>query len=121
MRTMIHSAAQPPGVILRHARRTKDSPKTTVAPLVRTVQRAPDVRPWPCQHQPPPTRNRIVHRCTDMLVLVVVHLPTYSTTADLGEKEAIVPIAFCFIPGMKESIVEGLRTPIEQCAKELDW
>ena len=25
------------------------------------------------------------------------------------------------IPGMKESIVEGLRTPIDQCAKELDW
>ena len=25
------------------------------------------------------------------------------------------------VPGMKESIVEGLRTPIEQCAKELDW
>ena len=24
-------------------------------------------------------------------------------------------------PGMKESIVGGLRTPIEQCAKELDW
>jgi antitoxin YefM len=25
------------------------------------------------------------------------------------------------IPGMKESIAEGLRMPIEQCAKELDW
>lgn len=25
------------------------------------------------------------------------------------------------IPGMKDSIVEGLRTPVEQCAKELDW
>jgi antitoxin YefM len=25
------------------------------------------------------------------------------------------------IPGMKESIVEGLRMPVEQCAKELDW
>ena len=25
------------------------------------------------------------------------------------------------VPGMKESIVEGLRTPLEQCAKELDW
>jgi antitoxin YefM len=25
------------------------------------------------------------------------------------------------MPGMKESIVEGLRTPIEQCTKELDW
>ena len=25
------------------------------------------------------------------------------------------------IPGMKDSIVEGLRTPIEQCSKELDW
>ena len=25
------------------------------------------------------------------------------------------------VPGMKESIVEGLRTPLDQCAKELDW
>ncbi len=25
------------------------------------------------------------------------------------------------VPGMKESIVEGLRTPVEQCSKELDW
>jgi PHD/YefM family antitoxin component YafN of YafNO toxin-antitoxin module len=25
------------------------------------------------------------------------------------------------IPGMKESIVEGLRTPAEHCDRELDW
>jgi antitoxin YefM len=25
------------------------------------------------------------------------------------------------VPGMKESIVEGLRTPVEQCVKELEW
>jgi antitoxin YefM len=25
------------------------------------------------------------------------------------------------VPGMKESIIEGLRTPVEQCSKELDW
>jgi PHD/YefM family antitoxin component YafN of YafNO toxin-antitoxin module len=25
------------------------------------------------------------------------------------------------VPGMTKSIVEGLQTPIEQCAKELDW
>jgi PHD/YefM family antitoxin component YafN of YafNO toxin-antitoxin module len=25
------------------------------------------------------------------------------------------------IPGMKEAIVEGLRTPVEKCVKELDW
>jgi prevent-host-death family protein len=25
------------------------------------------------------------------------------------------------IPGMKESIVEGLNTPVEKCRKELDW
>ncbi len=25
------------------------------------------------------------------------------------------------VPGMMESIVEGLRAPIEQCARELDW
>ena len=27
----------------------------------------------------------------------------------------------CSIPGMRESIADGLRTPIEQCTKELDW
>lgn len=25
------------------------------------------------------------------------------------------------IPGMRESIKEGLTTPIEECAKDLDW
>ncbi len=25
------------------------------------------------------------------------------------------------IPGMRDSIKEGLETPIEQCEKELDW
>jgi len=25
------------------------------------------------------------------------------------------------IPGMKESIREGMETPVEECAKELDW
>ncbi len=25
------------------------------------------------------------------------------------------------IPGMRESIKEGLATPIEECAEELDW
>ena len=25
------------------------------------------------------------------------------------------------VPGMRSSIVEGLRTPVEHCAKELDW
>lgn len=25
------------------------------------------------------------------------------------------------IPGMRESIVEGLRTPVARCAKELRW
>jgi antitoxin YefM len=25
------------------------------------------------------------------------------------------------IKGMKESIVKGLRTPVEKCGKELDW
>lgn len=25
------------------------------------------------------------------------------------------------IPGMRESIREGLRTPIEDCSKELEW
>ena len=25
------------------------------------------------------------------------------------------------IPGMRESIREGLSTPIDECAKELDW
>ena len=25
------------------------------------------------------------------------------------------------IPGMRESIIEGLKTPVEECAEELDW
>jgi len=25
------------------------------------------------------------------------------------------------IPGIKESIIQGLKTPVEKCAKELDW
>lgn len=25
------------------------------------------------------------------------------------------------IPGMRESIKEGLATPVEQCSEELDW
>jgi antitoxin YefM len=25
------------------------------------------------------------------------------------------------IPGMKNSIVKGLKTPVEKCSKELDW
>ncbi len=86
MRAMIHSAPQPPGVILRHARRAENPPKTAIAPLVRTVQRAPDMCPWPRQDQPPAVFQGIVHRRTDMLVLVVVHPPTHSSMAGLGRK-----------------------------------
>jgi antitoxin YefM len=25
------------------------------------------------------------------------------------------------IPGMRESILEGMRTPLEECEEELDW
>jgi antitoxin YefM len=25
------------------------------------------------------------------------------------------------VPGMRESIVEGLKAPVEECARELDW
>lgn len=25
------------------------------------------------------------------------------------------------IPGMKDSIIEGLNTPVEECTEELDW
>ena len=25
------------------------------------------------------------------------------------------------IPGMRESIIEGLNTPVEECSEELDW
>jgi len=25
------------------------------------------------------------------------------------------------IPGMRESILEGMKTPIDQCSEELDW
>jgi len=27
----------------------------------------------------------------------------------------------CSVPGMRESILKGLRTPVNKCAKELDW
>jgi prevent-host-death family protein len=25
------------------------------------------------------------------------------------------------VPGMRESIVEGMKTPVDECASELDW
>ena len=25
------------------------------------------------------------------------------------------------IPGMRESIIEGMKTPVDQCSEELDW
>ncbi|HKH48842.1 MAG TPA: type II toxin-antitoxin system Phd/YefM family antitoxin [Thermoanaerobaculia bacterium] len=25
------------------------------------------------------------------------------------------------VPGMRESIVEGMKTPVEECAEDLDW
>lgn len=25
------------------------------------------------------------------------------------------------VPGMKESIIEGLQTPIDECSEDLDW
>jgi antitoxin YefM len=25
------------------------------------------------------------------------------------------------IPGMRESIIEGMQTPVEECAEELEW
>ncbi|MDD5329160.1 MAG: type II toxin-antitoxin system Phd/YefM family antitoxin [Sulfuricella sp.] len=25
------------------------------------------------------------------------------------------------VPGMRESIAEGLKTPVDECARELDW
>ena len=25
------------------------------------------------------------------------------------------------IPGMKDSIIEGMKTPVDECDKELDW
>jgi antitoxin YefM len=25
------------------------------------------------------------------------------------------------VPGMRESILKGLKTPVEKCSKELDW
>jgi len=25
------------------------------------------------------------------------------------------------VPGMRESVLEGLRTPTEECAEDLDW
>ncbi len=25
------------------------------------------------------------------------------------------------VPGMKESIIEGMKTPVDECSEELDW
>ncbi len=25
------------------------------------------------------------------------------------------------VPGMRESIIEGMQTPVEECSEELDW
>lgn len=25
------------------------------------------------------------------------------------------------VPGMRESIIEGMKTPVEECAEELEW
>ena len=25
------------------------------------------------------------------------------------------------VPGMRESVLEGMRTPVEECAEDLDW
>lgn len=30
-------------------------------------------------------------------------------------------LALVSIPGMRESIIEGLKTPISECVSELDW
>ena len=30
-------------------------------------------------------------------------------------------LALTSVPGMKESVIEGLNTPVDQCSKELDW
>lgn len=27
----------------------------------------------------------------------------------------------CSVPGMRESILKGLRTPVSKCVRELDW
>jgi hypothetical protein len=83
---MIHSAAQPPRVVLRHARRAENSPKTAVSPAMWTVQRAPDVRVRRCHFHPPPAGKGVVDRGADVLVLMLVHPPTYSSTAGSGRK-----------------------------------
>jgi hypothetical protein len=90
----MHGVPQPPSVIFRHTRRAVDPPKAAVAPVVRAIKRSPDMRPRPRQHQPPAVLQGIIHRRADMLVLMVVHLPVYSSTASLGEKGAYRPAGF---------------------------
>ncbi len=39
-----------------------------------------------------------------------------------GELQAVKETLYLLsIPGMRESIIEGLKTPIEECSEELDW
>lgn len=39
-----------------------------------------------------------------------------------GDWKAIQETMFLVnIPGMRESILEGLKTPVEDCSEELDW
>ncbi|WP_035239586.1 type II toxin-antitoxin system Phd/YefM family antitoxin [Desulfobacter vibrioformis] len=39
-----------------------------------------------------------------------------------GDWKAIQETMFLVnIPGMREAILEGLKTPIEDCSEELDW
>ena len=73
MRAMIHGVSQVPGMILGYARRAENSPKTAVSPSLRTVERAPNVRPWAGQHQSPAVFQSVVHRRTNVLVLMIVH------------------------------------------------
>ena len=57
------------------------------------------------------------------------HEPVFITgkrsNADSGERGRLEvhpeTLYLLSIPGMRESIIEGLKTPVEKCATELDW
>jgi prevent-host-death family protein len=41
---------------------------------------------------------------------------------DADEWEALEETRYLeSIPGMRESIVEGMRTPLDQCSEEIEW
>jgi len=76
------------GVPFWDTRRRVDGLVAAGTVVLRTVQLAPNVCPRPSQDQPPAVFQGVIHRRTDVLVPVLVHLSDYSSTTTLGEEEA---------------------------------